>query len=680
MIKDSYGNTRFFGIYRGVVFNNADPLGRNRLRLKVPQILGDLPTEWAWPSVSAGAPFILPSNGDGVWVQFEGGDASFPIWTGTFEAATVVESTVGLTNTDISSKMPATWDANKKVIGVSQDDFEHISNLNYAQLNTAYTGGSQAVGQIAWNITDETPEVKVGNGEVTLQIGQEFHARVSNTSEDAIPNGTVVYYNGDVGLNGHPSVRPYLADGTTSAFKVVGITTQDIPVDGEGLVTVKGKVRGLDTSAFDVGAVLYASPLFEGRLTNAQPTPPDEVVVVAVVTASSATDGEVTVNVVPVINQLTTNITLYQTNVASDISTYYKMVNSQLDPDYNDTAVTIPVPDTALTGIVGSTALLSSFAAPANLFTGDPGAAVNIATAGNIMKTAGNNNTQTFFYFTVYKRDSGGTETLLGTSSQTGPPANVVQNQWQEFSADVSVTLGAFTNTDRIVIKFNAYIAQAGTQAYAFQFGGLSPVRTRVPVPVSVVSTSPASGVSVTTTNFNNILSSADDTVQKALDTIDNSIPTGVVQMWAGSTTRPTGWLLCDGAAVSRTTYANLFATLGTSYGAGDGATTFNLPNLVSKFPRGASTSGATGGSDTHAHTLSNSGYAKVRRANNRIVLDETSSSPDWTADFEVTGTGSTSTQTSSSGAGLGGKTDAVAADSGTFLPPYIALQFIIKT
>jgi hypothetical protein len=69
-----------------------------------------------------------------------------------------------------------------------------------------------------------------------------------------------------------------------------------------------------------------------------------------------------------------------------------------------------------------------------------------------------------------------------------------------------------------------------------------------------------------------------------------------------------------------------------------------------------------------------------VRRANNRIVLDETSSSPDWTADFEVTGTGSTSTQTSSSGAGLGGKTDAVAADSGTFLPPYIALQFIIKT
>lgn len=54
----------------------------------------------------------------------------------------------------------------------------------------------------------------------------------------------------------------------------------------------------------------------------------------------------------------------------------------------------------------------------------------------------------------------------------------------------------------------------------------------------------------------------------------------GMVTSWAGSHTNvPTGWLLCDGAAVSRTTYADLFAVIGTNHGAGNGTTTFNLPN-----------------------------------------------------------------------------------------------------
>jgi len=57
--------------------------------------------------------------------------------------------------------------------------------------------------------------------------------------------------------------------------------------------------------------------------------------------------------------------------------------------------------------------------------------------------------------------------------------------------------------------------------------------------------------------------------------------PAGVVMDWAGpAASIPAGWLLCDGAAVSRATYASLFAALGTTYGAGDGSTTFNLPSL----------------------------------------------------------------------------------------------------
>lgn len=68
----------------------------------------------------------------------------------------------------------------------------------------------------------------------------------------------------------------------------------------------------------------------------------------------------------------------------------------------------------------------------------------------------------------------------------------------------------------------------------------------------------------------------------------------GTVQMYAG-TTAPNGWLKCDGSAVSRTTYAKLFAVIGTTYGAGDGSTTFNLPNFCGRTPIGVGESNATG-------------------------------------------------------------------------------------
>lgn len=62
-------------------------------------------------------------------------------------------------------------------------------------------------------------------------------------------------------------------------------------------------------------------------------------------------------------------------------------------------------------------------------------------------------------------------------------------------------------------------------------------------------------------------------------------VPTGAILSYAGSSA-PAGWLVCDGAAVSRTTYANLFSALGTTFGTGDGSTTFNLPDLRGRFIR----------------------------------------------------------------------------------------------
>jgi microcystin-dependent protein len=88
--------------------------------------------------------------------------------------------------------------------------------------------------------------------------------------------------------------------------------------------------------------------------------------------------------------------------------------------------------------------------------------------------------------------------------------------------------------------------------------------------------------------------------------------PTGSLTMWAGAVASPpTGWLACNGANVSRTTYSALFGIVGTTWGAGDGSTTFTLPNLLNKFPVGAGDTyalAATGGSAnaivvSHTHT-----------------------------------------------------------------------------
>ena len=84
MIKDEFGNRRFYGLYRGVVASTADPLNKGRLKLTVPQVLGTETTGWAWSRDNSSSRHQVPVVGQGVWVMFEGGDPSHPIWVGTF--------------------------------------------------------------------------------------------------------------------------------------------------------------------------------------------------------------------------------------------------------------------------------------------------------------------------------------------------------------------------------------------------------------------------------------------------------------------------------------------------------------------------------------------------------------------------------------------------------------------
>jgi microcystin-dependent protein len=159
-------------------------------------------------------------------------------------------------------------------------------------------------------------------------------------------------------------------------------------------------------------------------------------------------------------------------------------------------------------------------------------------------------------------------------------------------------------------------------------------------------------------------------------------LPLGVVLPYSGPTA-PTGWLLCDGSAVSRTTYAALFALVSTTYGTGNGTTTFNLPDLRGRTPIGAGTgSGLTARTlgtalGEEAHTID---ITEVPSHSHGIGTDGTSTTG-TTAILRVGGavdltkaTGVTGGAGSSSSTGAGGAT--VAHNN---MQPSLVLNFIIK-
>lgn len=172
-------------------------------------------------------------------------------------------------------------------------------NTNYIDFEVV-APHTDRIGRLAWNDTDQTLDVGMDYG-VVQQIGQETYARVGNTTGVTIPNGTVV---GFAGATANALlVSPYLADGSTPTLYILGVMTHDLPDSGEkGYCCTWGFVRGIDTSAFSAGDILYASPTVAGAFTSTKPTAPDNVIPVAACVVSDATDGVVFVR--PTIQQM----------------------------------------------------------------------------------------------------------------------------------------------------------------------------------------------------------------------------------------------------------------------------------------------------------------------------------------------------------------------------------------
>ena len=170
---------------------------------------------------------------------------------------------------------------------------------DYIDFNQSAPHASR-MARLAWNDVDQTADLGMEYG-VIQQIGLETYARVANFTGVTIPNGTVVGFTGAV-PDSALSIAPYLANGATNTLYVVGVMTHDLPDTGEkGYCTVWGFVRDVDTSAFTLGNILYASPTVAGGLTNVKPTAPNNVVPIAAVLQVGAADGVIFVR--PTIEQ-----------------------------------------------------------------------------------------------------------------------------------------------------------------------------------------------------------------------------------------------------------------------------------------------------------------------------------------------------------------------------------------
>ena len=493
------------------------------------------------------------------------------IWTGTTWTLVLVDADLqGLINDAIANLVdsaPTTLDTLNELAAALGDDpnfattvSNSIGNLQ-TQINTLssnkYESGDDInvnsvtlpnmVSGLTYDSNEQAIKVQMLNN-MHVHLGQDTIRKVYNGTTSVIPKGTVV---GIVGVvNNEISIAPYIADGTFLPGQIGGVAAENISPGTTGFTVTFGCVEDFDTSALTEGAFLYASDTVVGGYSQVAPTAPSLKVIVGIVTESSATTGSIVVrtdfsplasdvsydNAVSElvsssvqgaldelqqnkasIDLLSSNITLFPTTATSpDVTGHNRLVTSKADSDYDDTAVNVS------TGSIGtSETLVGELASDDNIIEGSI-AGITVTLIGNIEKLTGNANQGSHFYFKIYRRESDGTEHLMGESFHTETIYET--DGYEQFSSSVYLSdsgLSTFTLTDRIVLRFYGVSDNTAT-SYQFQFGGSAPIRSIVPVPVSVIPSRSAEETPTDTSSFGNKLSGANTNVQSALDTLDD--------------------------------------------------------------------------------------------------------------------------------------------------------------
>ena len=160
---------------------------------------------------------------------------------------------------------------------------------DYYQLDTTYSNGN-VQGRISWDPDNNTAAIGL-DPDVNLRIGQDDMWFVKNQTGASIPKGILVYASGTVGASGRILIAPYIANGTIEGRFILGMTAEAIANGADGYVIAKGKLRGVDTSAYTAGTVLWASAATAGALTSTEPTAPNVKATIAFVVYQDANNG-----------------------------------------------------------------------------------------------------------------------------------------------------------------------------------------------------------------------------------------------------------------------------------------------------------------------------------------------------------------------------------------------------
>jgi len=173
-----YTRRHVFGKHRGTVVDNQDPTARGRIKVEVPAVFGAGQSAWAMPCVPYAGDkvgfYCLPDSGTGVWVEFEAGDPSFPIWSGCFWASGQLP--------DANDPNIKIWKTNK--ITIRADD-------SADELRLANTAGSK---------TTWATDVKTESGASTHTVGPAGVVSEKGIGKVDVNPGGVIVNNGSLGV------------------------------------------------------------------------------------------------------------------------------------------------------------------------------------------------------------------------------------------------------------------------------------------------------------------------------------------------------------------------------------------------------------------------------------------------------------------------------------------------
>jgi hypothetical protein len=162
-------------------------------------------------------------------------------------------------------------------------------SAGFLKLDTTPTNTPTDQGTMYWDEDDNTVDI-ILNGYI-MKVGEDLFYPVKNQTGSSIAKGTNVGFAGTLGMSGRLLITPYLANGANPTSRYMGVTAETIANGDDGKVLWFGRIRGINTNAFNEGDILYASTSSAGAFQTTLPVAPNNIVEVAAVVTKSSTQG-----------------------------------------------------------------------------------------------------------------------------------------------------------------------------------------------------------------------------------------------------------------------------------------------------------------------------------------------------------------------------------------------------